>query len=261
MRKIIVTLTCVLIANTTFALNKKTHSGIEYPNDETFINNEEHYRITATCNEIGNTNKIDCSFNQVMIIPNNENADKYFNEMISEFRVDPKNTLSVLEKSLCKIDAQTQNKYYSYSNSSEWKKFLFDIKKFCSSPNQHSYMAILTDQHIMDGDTCSIFDKTYTEDFTYNNSTSQWVHQSEPQNTCGVIDIAYIKKDPRKGFRDFAWIYTGKNIITNKSGTYMGAKCSLMESDEKDAISYSIGTMLYDDQQYLNCRFIKFSGL
>ena len=116
----------------------------------------------------------------------------------------------------------------------------------------------INDQIIKAQETCTIYETKYTSEFKYNFETKTWVSQEKPYGPCGVIAIEYFAKDSRKGFKDFTWSYTLKQIITNKDGKLMlGPKCSKFHDEEQT--SYSIGSFLYDDNKFMNCKYIDLS--
>jgi hypothetical protein len=62
---------------------------------------------------------------------------------------------------------------------------------------------------------------------------------------------------------NFAWNYRTREIVTNKSGTGFGGKCSTLAEGEhnieNEIVSHGLGTLQYETNQLMNCKYIDFS--
>jgi hypothetical protein len=260
-------------ANPVFAYNgnSKTREGIEYPDFAVFVNENDHSRTVARCKEVKEkSGQIICTFNQIIVR-----------------HADTKSSIAQLNKVKNISDKDIQNEYkkfcqyldedhgrdkriedqYKSAKSDEERKSILYFKNICTNPSRINVEKWMKDALQKEQLTCTIFDKTYEQTFQYKPSAKQWFYQEGPDsfnllNDCGIINIAYIKKDSRKGC-DFSLNYISRKIVTNKSGSVLVTSCSkLTEGDdsiEKETTDYGAYSNLVETTQLMNCKYINFA--
>ena len=260
--KSLLTILCLFFINFTWASNAKNSQGIEYPGAWTrFINSKNNTRYTAECNELKNgTGSIKCSFSQLRVL-HNETEVNLLKEQLDELHRKTNKEIEPIILSmkkdctdLFKINGKGTNKL-KYSKNQEEMRMLKEFKKICDVPTRDNLTTLMNENIAQAEQTCTIYDSKYTSEFKYNWKTKQWVSQDEPSGPCGIISIEYFTKDSRKGFKDFAWHYTLKQIVTNKDGNALTVSCSKLPDVEEES-GYSVGTFLYEKNQQMNCKYI-----
>ncbi|ARG96763.1 hypothetical protein [Legionella micdadei] len=238
-----------------FANNAKTIFGIEYPTFQMFINDKENSRFKAECTEIrNNTGDIECTFHQVSIMHNDAEKER---EKIALFNSQSEQELQSEISSMKQWCKDMNNG--SKADTEEKQRLIKSFKKFCDNPSKEGMASLLKESLQETEQTCKIYDKTWSEKFKFNAVTNQWISQLGPTGDCGFIDISHLEKDPRKGFNAFSWNYVSKRIITNKNGNILTAKCSQLIDDEKDFVSYGVGSLKYETNRLMNCKYINLS--
>lgn len=260
--------TNVISSNYAFAYNLKTSGDFkyEYPSFATFVNDKEHSRITAHCNDVKEKNgKIICTFNQVMVR-----------------HVDTKSETDDIDKLKSMSDKDIQNRFKKFCESldedhgfnkkiedlyktaklDEERKSILYFKNVCTNPSRINVTKWMEDTLQKKQSTCTIYDKTYEQSFQYSPTIKQWYSNQGPDlfnltNDCGIIYIDSLKKDSREG-RDYSWDYTTRKVITNKSGSVLGsAICSKL--NEEEMIYYGAYSNLVDTTLLMNCKYINFA--
>lgn len=267
---------CISVINSNFAFahNPKTSEGIEYPSFATFVNDKEHSRITADCKEVKEKNgKIICTFNQIMVrhVDTKSSTDG-INKLKNTSDKDIQNGFKEFCQSLDKdhgLNKRIENQYKTAKSDEERKSILY-FKNVCTNPSRINVTKWMEDTLQKEQSTCTIFDKTYEQSFQYNPTTKQWISNQGPAsfnltNDCGIINIAYLKKDSRKGW-DFSWNYIARDVVTNKSGNVLGigiASCSKLtegeDSVEKESTFYGAYSNLVETTLLMNCKYINFA--
>lgn len=257
--------------NLAFAHNPKTSEGFEYPSFATFVNDEDHTRITARCNEVKENNgKIICTFNQILVrhVDIKSSTDG-INKLKNTSDKDIQNGFKKFCQSLDEdhgLNKRIEDQYKTAKSDEERKSILY-FKNVCANPSRINVSKWMEDTLQKEQLTCTIFDKTYEQSFQYNPTTKQWISNQGPDlfnltSDCGIINIEYLKKDSRKG-RDYSWDYITRNVVTNKSGSILGTSCSKLtegsDSIEKEMIDYGAYSNLVDTTLLMNCKYINFA--
>lgn len=232
--------------------------GIECPwSWSRFINSNTNTRYTVECNEVEDgSGNILCSFTRI-IISNKDTEANRLRDDLSRLKKAKEEELNAVLKKL-KNDCTEFQK-----NNRHLRMNLEDINSFktlCSNLTRDNLFNFFNENIVKTKQTCTIYEKKYVSKFKYNLKTKTWVSQESPYGPCGVVSIEIFAKDPRKGFSDFAWNYTLKQITTNKNGEgTVLVKCS--ELKDEDETSYSLGSLLYNDHKVMNCKYIDLSAL
>jgi hypothetical protein len=257
-RACLVFLLTISFLSNSFASNKETAEGIEYPSWLIFINDKENDRFTVNCTEMKNgTGNIKCSFSQIMV-SHDLNKIKNDEKELEDLR---KKTAKEIQKqldsqSIRKFCAEEVTKSKTRITDKEGQRILSHLKILCDNQSKDGLIRFKEARLAEEKQTCQIFDKTYSEEFKYSFESDRWISQSEPYGGCGFIDISYLEKDPREGFDKFSWNYISKRIITNKNGYILAGKCSQLTDDEIDLVSHGIGSLQYQHTKLMNCKYI-----
>jgi hypothetical protein len=266
--KILMMILLALSFDVTWASSKKINKEISYPDYTKFVNDREHGKIEVRCEEIENElGNIICTFDQVVIqYQDIKPIEDSLNEVKSKTDDEIKNEYSKSckdfdkDRDIEKIMADQLAK----STDERKKKFILNIKNICAYPSKDNVIRFIEDELSMARETCKIFNNNFTQKFRYNPSTRKWIHQEGPRSNCGIINIAYLERDRRKGYSDWAWNYTTRNIITNKSGQFLLNKCSELangkDSIENEKTYFSAFAGQVEPTQMMNCKYINFAG-
>lgn len=252
-RKILILSFC-LIPLTAFAINEKTSKGVEYPTSHTFLNYNEKDRLMMECEESGRKDgHIICKFTQTKI--NHKNTSSMDDYIAKAKDVNDK----MIQEEFDKTITLCQEFKKGLNNSHEdTKRFSEQYTKFCRNPSRPNFINLLNDLRDEEKLTCTIFNSTYTQEFEFDYQTRKWVHKSGPTGPCGMINIATLEKDSRKGWSDWSWDYMTNQVMTNKSGTILLSKCS--ELQEEETINYSAHSAKQPTVWLMDCKYIDLSS-
>lgn len=277
MKKLFLLLLCGSInalSVTSIYASSKTSKNIEYPSSATFVNDKEHTRISSQCEEVKEKDgQIICTFKQIIV--RHGDTKSSVDDINNLKKMSDEEIQSGFNKFCQSLDAdhglnKRLEKQYKMAASDEERKSTLYFKNVCTNPSRNNVTKWMEDTLQKRQLTCTVYDKTYEQKFRYNSITKQWVHFREPNsfsltNGCGIINIAYLKKDSRKGW-DFSWNYVARDVVTNKSGSVLGAaSCSKLtegnDSIENESTYYGAYSNLVETTLLMNCKYINFADV
>lgn len=269
MNKFILTVFCtsIICLTTPLYANSKTSQGIEYPEWDRFIDDKEHSRSDARCKEVeGKTGNIICTFNQVTVLPKNTSSvEKSLTDLKGASVNEMQKTINSMKKLCTEESEKSFQESFKLHPTLESQMLHEEWKIFCHDPSRNSLIKLFENNLQIEKSSCTIFDNTYTQEFKYSHLMKKWKNIEDGngvdilRDKCGTIDVAYLEKDPRKGW-DFSWNYRTRKIVTNKEGSALGSKCSKLTEGknnvENEIISYGIGSLMYETNQLMNCKYM-----
>lgn len=127
--------------------------------------------------------------------------------------------------------------------------------EFCKKPTEEKYLNIIRLTHEKETRTCLVSSLPYKERYRLMSDSGVWVAKSEPEGSCGIVQLSRFEPETTKDFNYTFWKYVSRKAITNPQGTYIfGVSCKDLDEAE----------YLYDwrsKDQFLSCDYIKFSPL
>jgi len=262
----------LLLASSAFSHNVTTSKGIEYPSYLLLVNDNEHGKIEVFCAEKKNgAGDISCNFEQTVV----KHVDsKNLIDSLQDIHAKPESEIKKEVTAFCHLldeDHGLQKRLeVNYTNAKGYleKEFQLAFKSLCKNPSKANLTALKEVEISKNAATCKLFNQKYVQDYSYDSSSKIWIHKSKPDysssaHNCGFIDIGYLERDKRPDYKNWAWNYTTKKIVTNKRGFYLVGKCSDLTKG-KDAVQhpviyYSAFAQKAEYNQYLNCQYIDFS--
>ncbi|WP_137823613.1 hypothetical protein [Pseudomonas sp. D(2018)] len=125
--------------------------------------------------------------------------------------------------------------------------------EFCKRPTEENYLTIIRLTHQKETRTCLVFSTSAKERYRLVDDPGIWVAKSEPEGSCGIVQLSRFEPETMKNSNYTFWKYTSRKAITNPQGTFFpGVACKDLDQEE----------YLYDwrsNDRYLSCDYIKFS--
>ncbi|MCD6055141.1 MAG: exported protein of unknown function [Gammaproteobacteria bacterium] len=240
-----------------------TSSGIEYPNYQVLVNNKDGYRTEMRCHEKSGIT-IECSFEQMVIRHLNTEKDEKFLESL---KTEDNHYIQALLKKTEVLNCNNIHREGETEEELSWDKER--CREFIKSKNRASLINFFEKNLDRTKQTCILSHLKFSEEFRYDPKKSRWMdetlgsEEANPVNrACGLVNISYLEKDPREEYNKFSWNLVANNIVTKKSESFFGARCSLLDTTAQGGeVSYGVGSGQYGTSTLMNCKYINFSEL
>jgi len=118
------------------------------------------------------------------------------------------------------------------ASETRMRKWMALLDQMCETKDladiKTNFIAITKYSLEQDTKTCKVWLNDWEESFEYKPSSTggYWLSTSEPNESCGVINISTLKTDPDS---DFLWNYESKRIVTDKEAAGILIPCKDLE--------------------------------
>lgn len=199
------------------------------PSFGTLIGRTDGDILEYSCSVIS-FNRISCDFTQVLLSQNETELDwlQTLELLENEATTDEARTV------FCEGEMGAAIEYLSDGMPDDLTKYGADISEFvslakqepvyfqkmgelgsnyCATNNLEDLKLLLRHSHDRSAVTCSPFVNSYSQEYVKTDDT-QWVVDSSPSGSCGVINTSYFYQNRSDGY---LWSHVAQKVITNKT--------------------------------------------
>lgn len=228
----------------------KTSQGIDYPEHILLVNDEEHSRLQIQCEEIKNTGRIRCTFDQLTISKSSDKIDTLDEELFSGANAEE--SIQEMQKNLCSSELDQILEIANEFPSVEHDEFKNCALKFCNTPSIKNLINVYKAHLKKEVLTCQLSEITFKQDFEYNPFNNRWYYgPTMSYNECGNIEVSYFEKTE---IDTAIWNYHRKISITAPEKMMTSnLSCKNMEFERL----YSSPLSSRHSLQTMDCKYIE----
>jgi hypothetical protein len=111
------------------------------------------------------------------------------------------------------------------------------LSALCADRSEVNAVKVVKQMHDRDSRTCRVSSNAFKQSFKlvqdYSGHGREWVVQSQPEGTCGIVQLTRFEKDGSEDSKLGLWKYMAKKAITNPTGKWLpGVQCKELDQSE-----------------------------
>jgi hypothetical protein len=256
---------CALSICFPIALDNAVFAATDAPSSGMLYNTTEVHSMTYRCNS-ARGDQIECNFEQASTRLKAEPKDlpNILNKARAQFNSEKPPTpdeCKMFQDILAILDGSKRapkNEALEVMTTIEKKDLFASAKAFqnyCQKPTEDNFIEVMKLDHDKNVRTCLVSVNSFRQ--VLKRVGSAWVTQSEPEGSCGVVQLSRFEADETlSGKSKFSyWKYVARKAITNPNAElFPGAKCSGLD---ESTYTYDWRAKTYQK----SCDYIEFSPM